>query len=118
VWHTGGTVPWCPLAYAHDPRTYRRQRAQGLPRSGADERLPVAHGELSDPARGRALAATAPDAQLHTFVVLALATATRAGELWNLKWSDLDLEAGRMHLQVTKNAQPRTAWVSGEALPS
>jgi integrase len=71
---------------------------------------------LSLEERQRLLAATAKDAQLHTFVVLALSTAARAGELWNLKWRDVDLEAGRLHLQVTKNAQPRTAWVSGEAL--
>jgi integrase len=71
---------------------------------------------LSPEERERLLAATAPDPQLHTFVVLALSTAARAGELWNLKWRDVDLEAGRMHLQVTKNGTPRTAWVHGEAL--
>jgi integrase len=71
---------------------------------------------LSLEERERLLAATAKDAQLHTFVVLALSTAARAGELWNLQWRDVDLGAGRFHLQVTKNAQPRTAWVHGEAL--
>jgi integrase len=71
---------------------------------------------LSQDERVRLLAETAKDAQLHTFVVLALSTAARAGELWNLRWRDVDLDGGRMHLQVTKNAQPRTAWINGEAL--
>lgn len=71
---------------------------------------------LSHDERVRLLAETAKDPQLHTYTVLALSTAARAGELWNLKWRDVDLDAGRMHLQVTKNAQPRTAWVHGDAL--
>ena len=71
---------------------------------------------LSQVERENLLKETVKDAQLHTFVVLALSTAARAGELWTLTWRDMDLEAGRMHLQVTKNAQPRTAWVHGEAL--
>lgn len=45
-----------------------------------------------------------------------LATASRAGELWNLKWSDVDLKDGRLLLRETKNAEPRTVWVGGEAL--
>lgn len=53
---------------------------------------------------------------MHTFTVLALAMASRAGELWNLKWSDVDLKDGRLLLRETKNAEPRTAWAGGEAL--
>jgi integrase len=71
---------------------------------------------LSDEERERLLAETVKDPQLHTFTVLALATASRAGELWNLEWSDVDLKAGRLLLRETKNAEPRSAWVSGEAL--
>jgi integrase len=71
---------------------------------------------LSDEERERLLAETVKDPQLHTFTVLALSTASRAGELWNLKWSDVDLKDGRLLLRETKNAEPRTAWVGGEAL--
>jgi len=71
---------------------------------------------LSQEERVRLLAETAKDPQLHAFTVLALATAARAGELWNLQWRDVDLDAGRLHFQVTKNEQPRTAWISGHAL--
>lgn len=48
--------------------------------------------------------------------MLALSTAARAGELVALTWRDIDLKDGRLLLRVTKNAQPRTAWVNGEAL--
>lgn len=71
---------------------------------------------LSEEERTRLLAQTAKAPQLHTFVVLALSTAARAGELWNLNWSDVDLKDGRLLLRKTKNGQPRTAWVHGEAL--
>ncbi|HTD13290.1 MAG TPA: site-specific integrase [Steroidobacteraceae bacterium] len=71
---------------------------------------------LSEEERARLLTETAKDPQLHTLVVLALATAARVGELVNLRWSDVDLKAGRLLLRVTKNAQERTAWVTGEAL--
>ncbi|MGB6450584.1 MAG: site-specific integrase, partial [Steroidobacteraceae bacterium] len=71
---------------------------------------------LSDDERKRLLKETAKDATLHTFVVLALSTAARAGELWHLRWSDVDLSEGRLLLRVTKNTQPRTAWIQSEAL--
>jgi integrase len=72
---------------------------------------------LSEDERVRLLAETAKDPQLHTFVVLALATASRAGELGtHLYWRDVDLKDGRLFLRRTKNAQPRVVWVHGEAL--
>jgi integrase len=71
---------------------------------------------LSDEERGRLLKETAKDPQLHTFTLLALSTAARAGELSNLRWGDVDLKARRLLLRITKNAQERTAWVTGEAL--
>jgi integrase len=54
---------------------------------------------LSEDERKRLLKETAKDATLHTFVVLALSTAARAGELWNLSWSDVDLSEGRLLLR-------------------
>lgn len=71
---------------------------------------------LSEEERAWLLAETAKDPQLHTFTLVALSTAARAGELWNLTWRDVDLKEGRLHLRLTKNAQPRTAWVHSEAL--
>jgi integrase len=71
---------------------------------------------LAEDERVRLLAETATDPQLHTFTLVALSTAARAGELWNLTWRDVDLKEGRLHLRLTKNAQPRSAWVHGEAL--
>jgi integrase len=83
-------------------------------------KLPTGSGSvrfLSDEERERLLAQTAKDPQLHTFTLLALSTAARAGELWNLQWRDVDLREGRLYLRKTKNAQPRTAWAHGETLP-
>jgi integrase len=71
---------------------------------------------LSEEERGRLFAETAKDPQLHTFTVLALATASRAGELWNLAWADVELKVGRLLLRKTMYAEPRSAWVHGEAL--
>jgi integrase len=72
---------------------------------------------LSDDERKRLLAEVAKDPALNVLVNLALATAARAGELVRLTWSDVDLgkKDGRLHFRVTKNAQPRTVWVHGEA---
>jgi hypothetical protein len=53
--------------------------------------LPESKGRvrfLSEDERTRLLAEAAKDPQLHTFTVIALSTASRAGELWNLTWSD------------------------------
>lgn len=71
---------------------------------------------LSDDERAALLKETAKDPQLHTLVMLALCTASRAGELCSLAWNDVDLEDGRVLLRRTKNEQPRMVWVHGEAL--
>jgi len=80
---------------------------------------------LSEEERAALLNETAKDAQLHTMVMVALATASRAGELLNLEWRDVDLEEGRILLGrrpgqqsrlETKNRQARATWISGEAL--
>ncbi len=71
---------------------------------------------LSEDERAALLGETAKDPQLHLLVVLALSTAARAGELVGLRWGDVDLKDGRLLLRKTKNSQPRTAWVTGEAL--
>ena len=81
--------------------------------------LPEGRGRvrhLSDDERKALLVETAKDSTLHAFVVIALSTACRAGELQNLKWSDVDLKAGRLLFRETKNAQPRSAWLHGAAL--
>jgi integrase len=82
-------------------------------------KLPTGSGRtriLSDEERERLLVETAKEKQLHTFVVLALSTAARAGELRNLYWSDINLKEGRVLLRTTKNAQPRSVWLYEEAL--
>lgn len=45
--------------------------------------------------------------QLHLLVVLALATAARAGELLKLTWEHVELDEGRVILRHTKNGGPR-----------
>lgn len=70
---------------------------------------------LSNEERSELLAATAKDPTLHTFVVIALSTACRAGELLKLTWRDVDLGEGRLLFRQTKNDEPRMAWLHGEA---
>ena len=71
---------------------------------------------LSDDERRALLVGTAKDPQLHAFVVIALSTACRAGELQKLTWADVDLKTGQLLFRETKNAQSRSAWLSGAAL--
>jgi integrase len=71
---------------------------------------------LNDDERKALLAETAKDPVLHTFVLIALSTACRAGELQKLTWADVDLKAGRLLFRETKNAQPRAAWLTGAPL--
>jgi integrase len=71
---------------------------------------------LNEDERTTLLAVTAQDPQLHTFVVLALSTAARAGELVNLRWPDVELKEQRVLLRVTKNSHPRAIWIHGEVL--
>jgi len=82
---------------------------------------------LSEEERERLMAETAKDPQLHTLVILALATAPRAGELLDLRWRDIEIEktpgadgepveTARVLLRRTKNSEPRAVWLHGEAL--
>jgi integrase len=71
---------------------------------------------LSDDEREALLKETAKDAVLHAFVVIALSTACRAGELRKLKWQDVDLPRGLVTFQETKNDEPRSVWLHGDAL--
>lgn len=71
---------------------------------------------LSEDERKALLAETAKDPVLHTFVLLALSTGCRAGELRKLEWRDVDLTSGRILFRKTKNRQARTVWLHGEAL--
>lgn len=82
-------------------------------------KLPEGKGRvrhLSEEERTRLLAETAKEPELHCFVVLALSTACRAGELLKLTWQDVDFNEGQLLFRDTKNSQPRTAWLHGEAL--
>jgi integrase len=81
-------------------------------------KLPESKGRirfLTEDERARLLEETAKDAQLHLLVVLALATASRAGELLKLRWRDVELNEGRGVLWDTKNDQARAVWLHGEA---
>lgn len=69
---------------------------------------------LSTEERAALLEQTAKDRTLHTFVILALSTACRAGELLKLAWRDVDFEEGRLLFRQTKSDEPRQAWLSGE----
>jgi integrase len=45
--------------------------------------------------------------RLYVLVLLAMTTAARRGELQRLRWADIDLEAGRATVHLTKNDQPK-----------
>lgn len=53
---------------------------------------------------------------LYPIVVLALSTGMRQAEILHLKWSDVDLERGRIILYETKNGEVRQVPLTGLAL--
>ena len=60
--------------------------------------------------------AQSPNKLLLPFVVLALTTGARSGELLSLEWSSVDLEKGFIYLKNTKNGRPRVLAVIGEVM--
>jgi len=54
--------------------------------------------------------------QLPAYLTVLYATGMRAGEALNLKWSDVDLGAGRARLRQTKNDTPRTVVLEADAI--
>lgn len=73
---------------------------------------------LSDEERKRLLEACQASSSpyLYTAVVVALSTGMRQAELMNLRWSNIDLEQGRIILEETKNGERRTVSLAGLAL--
>lgn len=73
---------------------------------------------LSDAERTALLDACAKSdwAALHTLVLLAISTGARRGELVSLRWTDVDLKAGRALVQETKNGEQRTLPLAGKVL--
>lgn len=57
----------------------------------------------------RVLASLAGQPRLHALYTLAISTGMRPGELRALKWEDIDLESGRMHVRrtITKDENQR-----------
>jgi len=53
---------------------------------------------------------------LHALVLLAISTGARRSELVRLKWSDIDMKAGRAIVHETKNGDPRVLPIVGKAL--
>ena len=75
---------------------------------------------LTDAERTALLAActASTDPRLHPFVLLAISTGARAGELTGLKWGDVDLDRGVATLRNTKNGDMRAMPIKGSALES
>ena len=53
---------------------------------------------------------------LHALVLLAITSGARRTEMTTLRWSDVDLAAGRALVRKTKNGEQRTLILAGEAL--
>ena len=72
---------------------------------------------LSDDERGRLLTACRESGNRHLYpvVVLALSTGMRSGEVVGLTWDRVDLKAGRILLEQTKNGERRVAPLVGHA---
>lgn len=73
---------------------------------------------LDDEERTRLLSACKESSNqfLHIIVVLALSTGMRQAEILYLKWSDVDLDKGRVILHETKNGEIRQVVIAGHAL--
>lgn len=73
---------------------------------------------LNDDERMRLLVACKDSSNpyLYILVVLSISTGMRQGEILNLKWSDVDLEKGKVILHETKNNEIRQVPITGHAL--
>lgn len=73
---------------------------------------------LSDEERARLLQSCKESKNPHIYpiVVLALSTGMRRGEILNLRWSDVDLESGKVVLTETKNGETRVVYITKHAL--
>jgi integrase len=57
--------------------------------------------QMVTPAQARAVMAAADETSIGPFVRLALLTGMRRGELLGLRWADVDLDGGALHVQQT-----------------
>jgi integrase len=73
---------------------------------------------LSDEERTELLKACAKSVwpPLRTLVLVAITTGAMKGELTGLRWADVDLKKGRALVHETKNDEPRTLPLAGQAL--
>jgi len=73
---------------------------------------------LDDDERDRLLTACkqSRNKQLYLCVILAISTGMRKAELFNLKWSDVNLTEGFLILHKTKNGERRRVPIAGHAL--
>ncbi|MEY2335974.1 tyrosine-type recombinase/integrase [Acidithiobacillus ferrianus] len=72
---------------------------------------------LDDDELPRLLDAVAPHEDLNLFVLLALGTGARAGELLSLAWQQVDMKSRSIRLTKTKNGDMRTLPIPAQALP-
>jgi integrase len=56
------------------------------------------------------------NSNLLAIVVLAITTGARRGEIENIRLKDVDFEANRIYLHMTKNGKPRALFLTGYAL--
>jgi integrase len=84
-------------------------------------RMPEGNGKtryLTDAERPRLLAAckASVSKDLYTIVLLALSTGMRRNEILTLTWEAIDTLRGEIYLKDTKNKEPRSVPLTGEAL--
>jgi len=80
-------------------------------------RVPKKEIRPLSPEQARALLEAARNDRLEALYLLAVHTGMRQGELLNLKWDDVDLDAGVLHVRGTKTARSRrTVTLSETAL--
>lgn len=97
---------WCWLDDSPFRKVKRLQEPRGRVRFLNDEERPRLL-EACKQARNR---------YVYPVIVLALSTGMRYGEILGLKWDDIDLTAGRIILNDTKNKERRSVPLVGHAL--
>tara|TARA_R110000851_G_scaffold58476_3_gene135753 strand:+ start:155 stop:1489 length:1335 start_codon:yes stop_codon:yes gene_type:complete len=96
--------------------TYREAFTGTNPAAGVKKNATTTRDRFAQSAELPYLFAAIPESSLSDFFLLALLTGARRSNLQEMRWRELDFEAGIWRINLTKNGTPQNVTLSPEAL--